>query len=184
MKLGKEELQKIGLSVILLAALLYGYFNLLLGPLDTQEKSYRDTITDLGPKITRANGVIKAAHVLEKNAPAVNGTLDQIKSFIPEGAPVAWFPPRIAEFFKRQGIEKCTAHQGGESVDKDLPGFKKLMWTIDIPRVEVVPLAIAIAALENENPLWEITNLQIEASKETPQYQSAHIVVLTIVNNE
>lgn len=181
MKLGKEEFQKIAFSVILLAALLYAYFTMLLGPLDTREKAYHKTISELTPQIAKANSVIKATQALENSAPEVSGTLDQIKSLIPEGAPVAWFPPKISDFFKRQGIEKCMAHPGAETFDKDLPGFKKIAWNIDIPRVEAVPLAIAIAALENENPLWEITNLQIEASKENVQYQSAHLVVLTIV---
>ena len=64
-----------------------------------------------------------------------------------------------------------------------MPGFRRLFWTIDVPKVEFVPLGIAIAALENDQPLLEITNLQIEQSKDNVQFQHATLTVATIVKN-
>lgn len=181
MKLGKEEVQKIGLSAVMLVALLYCYFSMLLGPLSTQEAAANATIADLKKKIDPAEASVKEAEALEKKSPDAVATLDQVRSLIPDGAPVAWFPERINNFFKRQGIDKTAAHVGSELGDKDLTGFKKLGWSIDVPAVEVVPLAIAIAALENEQQMIEVTSIQIDTLKDDVQFQRAVIVLSTIV---
>jgi hypothetical protein len=181
MKLGKEEIQKIVLSTLMLFALLYCYFSLLLGPLQKGEKAARDSIAELTPQIAKDEATVREAKALELQAPAAVSTLNQVKAMIPDGAPVAWFPQRIGEFFKRQGIDKCTARAGAEGGEKELTGFKKLGWTIEIPAVDAVPLAIAIAALENEQLLLEVTGIQLDALKDNVQYQRAVITVSTIV---
>ena len=181
MKLGKEEFQKIFLSILLLIGLMYGYFTMLLGPLDKEQANAESSISDLNPKILGATAVIKDVAAREKSAPAIAETLDQIKSSIPDGAPIAWFPPAIISFFKRQGIDKCSIHVDGETGDKELPEFKKYNWTVSIPSVEVVPLGKAIAALENEQPLLEISGLHVGALKENVQYQNATLSISTIV---
>lgn len=181
MKLGKEEIQKIFLGVLVLIGVLYYYFSMLLGPLDKKEADAKAKIAQLTPQIDEANKTIKGAMPFEKKGTEATETLDQIKSLIPDGAPIAWFPPKIIDFFKRQGIEKTAVHLGGENTDKDLPGFKKLIWSLDIPRVDVVQLGIAIAALENEHPLIEINSLQIEDLKDNVQYQSAKITLTTTI---
>jgi hypothetical protein len=154
---------------------------MLLGPLEKQEADAKGKIAQLKPQIDEANKAIKDAVPFEKKGAEATETLDQIKSLIPDGAPIAWFPPKIIEFFKRQGIEKTAVHLGGENSDKDLPGFKKLSWGLEIPRVDVVQLGIAIAALENEHPLIEINNLQIEELKDNVQYQSVKITLTTTI---
>ena len=68
-------------------------------------------------------------------APVPISVMEQIKAGIPEGAPVAWFPPRIQDFFKRQGIERVATRLNNEMADKDLPGFRRLFWSIDLPKI-------------------------------------------------
>jgi len=181
MKLGKEEIQKIFLSILLLLGLMYCYFTLLLGPLDKQQSDAISQVGDLNPKIASASAVIRDVAAREKDAPAIAQTLDQIKSSIPDGAPIAWYPPTLITFLKHQGIDKCTVHVGGESGDKDTPGFKRFTWSVSIPSVEVSMLGKAIAALENEQPLLEITDLQVGALKDNVQYQNATFSITTIV---
>jgi hypothetical protein len=181
MKLGKEEIQKIVLSALMLFALLYCYFSLLLGPLQNGEKAARNSIAELTPQIAKDEATVREAQQMELRAPVAVSTMDQVKAMIPDGAPVAWFPQRISEFFKRQGIEKCTARAGTDLGEKELTGFKKLGWTLDIPAVDTIPLAIAIAALENEQLLMEVTSIQLDALKDNVQYQRAVITVSTIV---
>jgi hypothetical protein len=180
-ELGKAELEKAGLGGIMLAALLYVYFSMLLGPLADQEKKAGAAIKDLEPKIAAAKAQVAKTHTLETKAPAARTTLDNISALIPDGAPVAWFPPRIQDFFKRQGIEKSSVRLNNEFAERELPGFRKLFWSIELPKIEVIPLGVAIAALENEEPLLEITNVQIEANKDTPQFPRATLTVATIV---
>lgn len=181
MKLGKDEIQKIALSSLLLIGLLYCYFALLLGPLSKREAQVKEDIKALTPQIDTAKKQIAHTASLEKEEPANNVVLDQIKGLIPDGAPVAWFPPRIADFFKRQGIEKCSARLTNELPLKDVPGFRKLVWSIDVPKVGFIPLAIALSGLENEDPLLEISNLQVEANSTNPELQHVVLTANTIV---
>ena len=181
MKLGKEQIQKIFLGLLLLIGLLYVYFALLLAPVSKNIASANASAASLEPQINDAKKQISKTAALEKEAPAAIQTLDQLKSAIPEGAPVAWFPPRMAEFFKRQGIDKTVTRLTNELPEKDLPGFRRLVWAIDVPKVEFTPLGIALAGLENEEPLLQVTNVAIDTSKEDVQYQHATLTVATIV---
>ena len=181
MKLGKEEIQKIVLSLMLLAGVIYCYFTFLLGPLDRSAAASQTAITTLEPQIFDAKKQLQKTTELEKKAPQSTGVLDEVKAMIPEGAPIAWFPPRMAEFFKRQGMDKALTRLANEFPEKDLPGFRKLVWAIDLPKVEFVPLGAALKTLENEEPLLQITNVSVEASKDDPQYQHAVLTVATIV---
>ena len=180
MKFDKEQSKKVILSGLLLIALLYCYFSLLLGPLASHEAGAEKSMKDLQPQIAAARLQMIQTQAVEARAPVANETLEQIKSMIPEGAPVAWFPPRMVEFFKRQGIDKSSTRLTGEEADGGLPGFRKLYWTIDLPKVEFAPLAIAIAGLENEEPLLEITGVEIGTGGD-PQYQHGSLTVCTIV---
>lgn len=181
MKLGKEEIQKIFLGVLLMIGLLYCYFTMLLDPLNKSEEVAQDTITDKTKQVEEANGIIKKEKSLKVQADAAEATLGQVNKLIPDGSPVAWFPPQAIEFFKRQGIEKCAIHRGAEGLDRDLSGFKDLSWGLDISHVEVAPLASAIAAFENEHPLMEIDTLQIEAGRDNVQFQTARISINTVI---
>jgi hypothetical protein len=69
----------------------------------------------------------------------------------------------------------------GEVADKELPGFRKLVWGVDLPKVDFVPFAEALAALENEEPLFEIGSLQIDASREEVGMQHALITLNNLV---
>jgi hypothetical protein len=179
MKLAAEDIKKIFLTLLLLIGLLYAYFNLLLGPLKTDEAATTAEIDALTPKISAARVQLKKTQSLEAQAPQATQMLDQIRGLIPEGAPVAWFPPRLTDFFKRQGIDRVATRMNNEFPEPEIPGFRRIFWAADLPKVDFIPLAIAIAALENEEPLIEITNLQVDGSKDDPQFQRA---VLTISN--
>lgn len=181
MKLAKEEIQKLVLGLLLFFGLLYSYFDLLLGPLSKRQEATQQSIVALGPEIANAKAQIEKARQLEKNAVTADLVARQVDAMIPEGSPVAWFPPRMAEFFKKQGIDKTLTRMNGESPDKELPGFRKLIWGVDLPKVDFVPFAEALAALENEEPLFEIASLQIDASREDVESQHALITLNNIV---
>jgi hypothetical protein len=181
MKLGKEEIQKIVLGILLLFGLVYSYFDLLLGPLLAREETTDKSIKGLGPATANAKAQISKTKQMEDEAPGVAMTVHQVNAMIPEGSPVAWFPTRIADFFKRQGIDKVTTRLNSESADKQYSGYRKLTWGIDLPKVGFVQFACAVAALENEEPLIEITNVQIDAGREDVEMQHALITVNNLV---
>lgn len=180
-QLGKEEIQKIVLGALLLVGLVYCYFTMLLGPAKKQQEVTRKNITALEPEITKAKGTIAKSQAVEKNAPAARETVAQVSAMIPEGSPVAWFPPRIADFFKGQGIDKAATRLNNEFAEKELPGFRRLSWAIDLPRIDFAPFASAVAQLENDEPLVEVTSLLIETSREDVEAQHALLTVNNIV---
>lgn len=181
MKFTKEEIQKIVLLALMLVAFLYVYFDMMIGGITANENKKRAVIGDLAPKIAEARKQIKRTKDLEDQAGSVNETLEEIKAMFPEGAPIAWFPPKVAEYFKKQGIDKVTTDPSGEFGEADLEGFRRLTWTIKLPKVAYNKLGIAVAGLENEMPLLEITRVSIEQSKEDPLQQSGVIEVSTIM---
>ena len=181
MKFTKDEIQKIVLLALMLVGFLYVYFNMMIGGITANEAKKRGIIGDLTPKIAEARKQIKRTQDLEAQAGEVSETLEEVKGMIPEGAPIAWFPPKIVDYFKRQGIEKTTTSLVGEVGDPELEGFRKLKWTITLPKVAYNKLGIAVAGLENELPLLEITQVQIDPAKDDPVSQSAVLNVVTIV---
>lgn len=181
MKLGKEEIQKLVLGLMLFFGVIYGYFSFLLGPLQKNQAVARQNIASLGPEIVKAKAQIEKTKQLEKTAPTALLASKQVEVMIPEGAPVAWFPTRMAEFFKKQGFDKTSTRMNSEAPDKELPGFRRLTWSVDLPRIDFAPFASALATLENEEPLLEISNMQMDASREEVEMQHALITVNNII---
>ena len=182
MKLEQEQIKKIALSVLLLIALLYGYFTYLLGPLQKSERDATNGIGAVIPAIANAKLQISKTADLETKAPEATAFLTNLKNTIPDGAPIAWFPPQMADFFKSHGIDKCTTHLVSEGPDA-MPGFKKMVWSVDVPKVEFIPLGMAISSLENDEPLLTILNVTIDATREDAQYQHATLTLTTLVKS-
>jgi hypothetical protein len=182
MKLEPAQIKKIGITLAVLVVLLYCYFSFLLVPLNKFERTATSGIATLEPQIADAKQQIVKTAELEKKAPDATAFLANLRDTIPDGAPIAWFPPKMADFFKARGIEKCTTRLVSEAPDS-MPGFRKVVWSIDVPKVEFVPLGIAIASLENDEPLLNILNVSIDATREDAKYQHAVLLVSTLVKS-
>jgi len=181
MKLGKEEIQKIVLGVLLFFGLIYSYFDLLLFPVLKRQETLRQSIVALGPEIETAKGQINKTNQMQRDTPKATLIMRQAEAMIPDGSPVAWFPTRLADFFKKQGIDKVSTRITSEGVDKELPVFRKISWGVDLPKVEFVGFAQAISILENEEPLLEIGAIQIDASREDAEAQHVFLTINNLV---
>ncbi len=181
MKLGKEEIQKLVLGILMLIGLVYSYFDMLLFPELKKQDAVAKNIASLAPEITKAKDQIRRVQELEKAAPEKTKVVPQVQALIPDGAPVAWFPPRIGELFKKQGIDKVAAKLNNETSEKDLPGFRKISWTIDFPKVDFLGYARALSVLENDEPLVVVTSLSLEPSADDVETQRALITVNNLV---
>ena len=179
MKLGKEEIQKLVLGGLMLIGIIYVYFNMLLGPLVQRQALVKQSILDLDPQIAAAQVQIKRTASLETSAPKATETLAQVSSMIPEGSPVAWFPKRLGDFFKTRGVDRAATRMNTETEDKNFPGFRRISWSVDLPKVDFIPFASAIAQLENEEPLIEIGTFQVDTSRDDVDAQH----VLMTINN-
>lgn len=181
MKLGKDEIQKIVLGALMLVGIVYVYFSMLLGPLLQRQVAVQKSIVDLEPQIAAAQLQIKKTAAIEAAAPNATRTLAQVTAMIPEGSPVAWFPTRVGDFFKKQGMDKAVTRMNSEAEDKHLPGFRRMSWSVDLPKVDFISFASALAQLENEEPLIEIATLQIDISREEVDSQHALITLNNLV---
>lgn len=179
MKLGKEEIQKIFLGGLLLIGLIYVYFDMLLGPLNTSQVRTAKSTEELQKKIREHTAKIRLGQQMDSEAPGAVNTIRQVNAMIPEGSPVAWFPTQIADHFKKHGLEKIATRLSSEAADKELPGFRRLTWSIDVTNVDFISFAQALANLENEYPLVEVAGLQIETGADNPENQR---VLLTLRN--
>jgi len=181
MKFGKEEIQKIVLGGLVGVGVIYSYFDLLLGPLKTRHANTLKSIAALQPEISRAKGLIAKGNTIRDQAPQAEATIAQIDAMIPEGAPVAWFPTRMTEFFKTHGIDKVSTRMTGEAPHPSLSGYRRITWNIEIPKVECLRFGAALAALENTEPLISVETCNIDTQREEPDVQRVSITLSNIV---
>jgi hypothetical protein len=181
MKFHREEIQKLFLGGLLLLGVIYSYFDMLLFPLQKRQAASRKSIEALEPEMRNAEAQIKRMEDLQKAAPAKTAVIAQVNAMIPEGSPVAWFPPKVADFFKRQGIEKVASKYHSEAPEKEITGYRRLAWGVDLQRVEFAQFGTALCALENEEPLLEVTALQLDTIRDDADSQRATLTVQNIV---
>src|SRR4051794_24009830 len=105
MKLGPDEIRRLFLGGIMSIVGIYIYFALFLTPLITRQNNAKAAIAALQPEIETANATIAKFRAVEKSAPLAQQAVAQISALIPEGSPVAWFPPKVADVFKSSGID-------------------------------------------------------------------------------
>lgn len=177
-KLSKDEIQKLALSLIGFVALLYVYFTFFLGPLNKSRTTAEKSINDLQAKLGTSKSDMAKANNLESQATAATTRFAAFKNLSPEGAPIAWFPPRMKLFFMNQQIDKATARLESSTVFKqpELAEWMKYTWIIDLPQTDFVSAGKAIAELENAEPLLTISKLSIKAGTDDPQFQQVSLV--------
>ena len=181
MKLSKEQVQKIALGTMMFFGIIYAYFEFLLSPLTAGREHAVKEAADLAPKIAAAQAQIAKVKAIEAKAPGSELLVEQVKAMIPQGAPVAWVPTRLTDILKAEGVAKASARMAGEPPEKELPGFGKCSWTVDIPQVEFITLGRALSALENAEPLMEVQTLEIEAGRDEAVAQRVTFTIHNIV---
>ena len=182
-KFNKDQIQKLVLSAIGLVGLVYVYFSFFLGPLNKSRVAAEKTITDLQTKLASSKNEMMKASNLEKQATEATARFAAFQGITPEGAPIAWFPPRMKQFFSNQQIEKSTARLESSNPYKEteLENWSKYSWSIDLPQTDFVTLGHAVAQLENTEPLLTITRLNIKAIADDPQFQQVTLTVNTAI---
>lgn len=173
LNLSKDQIQKLALSSIGFVVLLYVYFSFFLGPLNKSRDSMLVSINDLHSKLGSSKNEMTKAANLEKQAAAATTRFAALKTMSPEGAPIAWFPPRMKTFFANQQIDKATARLESSTVFKeaDLSDWMRYNWMLDLPQTDFATVGKAIAELENTEPLLSIQRLNIHALSDNPQFQ-------------
>ncbi len=175
--LNKDQIQKVVLSAMGLVVLLYVYFNFFLGPLANSRNAALATIKEQQAKLDGSQDEIAKAAKLEHTAKNATARFAALKALNPEGAPIAWFPPRVKTFFANQQIDKAVARLDNSSGFKpnELSGWTRYNWLVELPQTDYGALGKAIAELENTEPLLAITKMGIHVLPEQPQFQKVDL---------
>ena len=180
-KLSKDQIQKLLLSAMGFVVLVYVYFSFFLGPLNTSRDAALAQIDEFQGKVANSKSELAKAATLEKQAETATTRFAALKALSPEGAPIAWFPPRIKTFFANQEIDKASARLESSAPYKeaDLASWTRYSWIIDLPQADFSTLGKAIAALENGEPLLSINRINVKALAEDPQFQQVTLSAST-----
>ena len=180
-KLSKDQIQKLLLSAMGFVVLVYVYFSFFLGPLNGSRDAALAQIDEFQGKIANSKNELAKAAALEKQAEAATTRFAALKALSPEGAPIAWFPPRIKTFFANQEIDKASARLESSAGYKetDLASWTRYSWLIELPQADFSTLGKAVAALENGEPLLSITRISVKALPEDPQFQQVALSAST-----
>jgi len=182
-KLSKDQVKKVSLSAMGFVFLLYVYFTFFLGPLQKARGGTLTQIADRQKKIDSSKAEVAKAATLERQAKDAMARFATLKALAPEGAPIAWFPPRIKTFFASQQIDRAVARLESNTNFKqnELAAWTKYNWLIELPQADFAALGKSIAELENSQPLLSITKLTIHVLPEQPQFQQVAIAATTVV---
>src|SRR2546423_11393368 len=148
-KLSKDQIQKLLLSMVGVIVLFCVYFSFLLGPLNSSRDAALAQINELQVKVANSKNELSKTSKLEKQAETATNRFAALKALSPEGAPIAWFPPRIKTFFANQDIDKASARLESSAAYKetDLASWMRYSWAIDVPQTDFSTLGKAVAAL-------------------------------------
>lgn len=182
-KLSKDQIQKLALSVIGFIALVYVYLNFFLAPLAKSRATMEKTIADLHAKIEASKTEIPKAANLERQASSATTRYAALQALTPDGAPIAWFPPRAKLFFANEGIDKVTAKLDSNAPfsQKELASWNRFVWQIDLPQTDFATAGKAIADFENAEPLLSVTRLSMRGTSDTPEVQQVALTVSTAI---
>ena len=183
LKLTKDQIQKLMLSTMGFVVLVYVYFSFFLGPLNRSRDSMLATIGQVQGKIACSKTEITKAGNLENQAMTATTRFAALKSLSPEGAPIAWFPPRMKAFFANQEMDKTTTRLESSVAYKetDLANWMRYNWLFELPQADFATLGKAVTALENSEPLLSITHINIRVSPDDPQFQHVTLTASTAI---
>lgn len=182
-KLSKDQIKKLALSGMGFVFLLYVYFTFFLGPLHKIRDAALAEIDQTQKKIDGSKSEMAKAANLERQAKESTARFAALKAMIPDGAPIAWFPPRMKTLFANQRIDKAVARLESNTNFKqgELTNWTKYNWLIELPQADFAALGRSIADLENKEPLLSITKLSIHAVPTEAQFQQIGIAATTVI---
>jgi hypothetical protein len=182
----KDQIKKISLSAMGFVFLLYVYSTFFLGPLNRSRNAMLATMKDKQTKLRSSKDEMSKAAALEHQAKAATARFAELKALNAEGAPIAWFPPRVKVFFANDQIDKAVARLEGSLPFKEpeLAAWMKYSWSVNLPQTDYAALGKAIADLENAEPLLSITKLTIHALPDQPQAQQVDLLVTNVIQKK
>jgi hypothetical protein len=161
--------------------LVYCYFTFLIAPASKADAANLETIGALDGKLAQARTQTLRSRNIASQARTAEETLAQVNDMIPEGEPIAWFPPKMHDFLERQNLKNASVHPAGvAAAEKGLGDLKSEVWIVDVPQSGFEQLGIALAGIENEEKLLQITHLQITTQADNPEKQHVTMNIVSL----
>ncbi len=185
--MSKEHIKKLFLGGIGLLVLLYVYFTFFMGPLNASRAGTEAKIAEVQGKTASSKAELAKTARLEENARAAVARNKDLRALSPEGAPIAWFPPRIRTFLNSQQIDKAAVRLEANTPpkEKELEKWGRYAWIVDIPQAEFETLGRAVAGLENAEPLLAITRLRIgPGPSATTEFQQVSLSTSVLIDQK
>ncbi len=183
-QLGPEEWKKIVVSVLFLALAVYCHVNFLIKPANKDIAAAEKKILELEAQILNGEKEIKIESNLRSRSVESEEMVAWFGQFSMDGAPIAWFPPMLRKFFERYGIKDVTSRMGGVSgLPASVPHFINVEWSVGLPGTSYRTIGIALSALENEQPLFRITSIQLRPTGD-PEIQTTNFGLGTTLKVE
>jgi len=182
-KLSSDQVKKLALSSMGFVVLLYVYFTFFLGPLHKIRDGTLAEINQTQKKIDGSKAELAKSASLERQAKDATARFAALKAMIPDGAPIAWFPPRMKTFFSNQQIDKAVARLESNTNFKqgEMTNWSKYNWLIELPQADFAALGRSVSDLENNEPLLSVTKLSIHVIPTDPQFQQVAIAATAVI---
>ena len=162
----QEEKKKIGMMAILVVVVIVVVNMQLLSPLATQKTHARAGIAELQKKLTAAKNQIRETKRLEGKYSEVKSELDTLLSITKPGAPEAWEPPLIQEYFRKRGLEVEGVHFIKADHNAPIAGYERTDLVVEIPKASPFKLGETIAEIENTLPIIDFNSIVVTAIKD------------------
>lgn len=181
--MNKEQKKKIVLGGLGLAALVYVYFSFFIGPLNRTRADIARHIGETQAKTASSKADIERARKIEQNARTSLERSAALRALNPDGAPIAWFPPRLRTFFASQQIDHATVRLEASAPlkEKDLESWQRYRWLIELPQTDYHVLGKAVAELENKEPLLVVNRISIHSATAEPELQQVSLAAASLI---
>jgi hypothetical protein len=170
-KFTKENTQRLLLAGLALVILLVFFQTFLLGPAFNTIRSSASQIEKVSTEMSKAKSLKTRIENMQRQVDQASELEKTLFMNQPAGDPIAWFPPRIENFFKKAGIQHCLATLSSPS-DEEIPGLRTYRCTVEFPEVSFMRFGVALAAFENHDTLLEVRNVSISAQSDNPALQT------------
>ena len=182
MQMDAEKRNKVILGGLIICVVLYGLWTYFVEPTSKSLVSSEAAITQIQTDLRKAKATISRIDELGKKLAAAAELESKMFSGQPEGAPVAWLPPRLEAFFARQGV-RCVAKSSGDPkpLSPDAAELQVYSWMVEFTRVDFLKFGAALAAFETSQPLFVISEVQINHSPDEPEFQNVTLQIQNII---
>lgn len=167
---------------MMIVIVLYVAWSSFITPAQSSLKASEQEIARLDEELRKAKATITRISNFEEKLAKASKKEDVMFDKQPMGSPLAWVPPRLENFFVRQGLS-CMVQTNDSSTpltgqSQHLQVYK---WKLNFQSADFLKFGAGLASFETNHPLVGIQSIKISFQPENPANQSITVVANSIV---